>query len=279
MKNPYPHPHPPSLTLAVSAAITIALVVGLALAPLARAADPRAKGYAIAEASDNSDNGFGDSAVKLKMILKTSAGRTTERVLEIRTLERENAGVGDKSVVVFSSPADIGGTALLSHAKLVTPDDQWLYLPALKRVKRISSKNKSGPFVGSEFAFEDFTALELGKFDYKYLRSETFAGLACNVIERYPKYQYSGYTKSVGWIDQADKQLRKVDFYDRKGELLKTLTFKGYKRYAGKYWRPHQLEMVNHQTGKSTVLLYAKYQFGAGLRGADFVSTALTRTR
>jgi len=180
--------------------------------------------------------------------------------------------------VVFSSPADIDGTALLSHAKLTTPDDQWLYLPALKRVKRISSKNKSGPFVGSEFAFEDFTALELGKYDYKFIKTETLDGLVCDVVERYPKYQYSGYSKQVGWIDQKDKQFRKIEFYDRKGSRFKTLTLSGYKQYSSKFWRAHKLEMINHQTGKKTKLLYAKYAFGKGLKNSDFVSTALTRS-
>ena len=270
MKTPYQHLQLLSLTIGLAAATVPTAAV---------ADDAKSKGYAIAAASDQSDNGFGDSTVKLKMILKTSSGRTTERILDIKTLERENSSVGDKSIVVFSSPADIDGTALLSYAKLVEPDDQWLYLPALKRVKRISSKNKSGPFVGSEFAFEDFTSLELGKFDYKYLRTEQYAGLTSDVIERYPKYEFSGYQKTVAWIDQKDKQLRKVEFYDRKGALLKTLKFSGYKQYAGKFWRAHKLDMVNHQTGKSTVLLYAKYQFGLGLRNSEFVSTALTRTR
>ena len=74
--------------------------------------------------------------------------------------------------MVFRTPRDIEGTALLSHAQILEPDNQWLYLPALKRVKRISSANKSGPFVGSEFAFEDFTALELNKYDYVWLSEE-----------------------------------------------------------------------------------------------------------
>jgi outer membrane lipoprotein-sorting protein len=270
MKIPFLHQFPLSALLAIAI-----------LAPNSslHAQDAKAKGSAIAKASDDSDNGFGDSAVRLKMKLKTSSGRTTERILDFKTFERANSGVGDKSIVVFSSPADIDGTALLSHAKLVDPDDQWLYLPALKRVKRISSKNKSGPFVGSEFAFEDFTATEFGKYDYKFIRTETFAGLTCDVIERYPKYEFSGYTKTVAWIDQADKQMRKLEFFDRKGAPLKTMTLSGYKKYNGKYWRAHSLEMVNAQTGKSTQLLYAKFTFGAGLKDSDFVSTALTRTR
>ena len=166
---------------------------------------------------------------------------------------------GDRSLIVFDSPADIDGTALLSHAQILDPDDQWLYLPALKRVKRISSVNKSGPFVGSEFAFEDFTALELEKYEYKYLRSEDCEGLTCDVIERHPRYEHSG--------------------YDRRGDLLKTLELVDYREYDGGYWRPHRMSMLNHQTGKSTDLIYSDYEFSIGLDDNDFVKGVLQRIR
>ena len=237
------------------------------------------KGYEIAARSDRSDRGFKDSSVDMKMILRTKSGRETVRELSQRTLELPDENVGDKSLVVFSSPRDIDGTALLSHAKILDPDDQWLYLPALKRVKRISSANKSGPFVGSEFAFEDFTAQELNKFGHKWLKEETFAGLKCDVIERTPKYEKSGYTKQIAWIDQKDFQIRKVDFYDRKNSLLKTLELTDYKKYNGKFWRPLTMTMKNHQTGKSTVLTYEDFKFGVGLSDSAFVSSSLSRTR
>lgn len=106
-------------------------------------------GFEIAARADRTDLGFGDSEVELRMILRNAAGQESSRALRITTLEKPNESVGDKSLVVFDTPRDIEGTALLSHAKILDPDDQWLYLPALKRVKRISSANKSGPFVGS----------------------------------------------------------------------------------------------------------------------------------
>jgi len=152
-------------------------------------------------------------------------------------------------------------------------------LPALKRVKRISSVNKSGPFVGSEFAFEDFTALELNKYTYKFLREEACGEFACDVIERHPRYEFSGYTRLVTWIDQEVFQIRKVAFYDRRGDLLKTLTLENYQIYDGKFWRAHTLAMVNHQTGKSTDLNYGDYTFGAGLDDNDFVKGVLKRLR
>lgn len=240
---------------------------------------PEEKGFAISARSDRSDRGFGDSRVELNMVLRNAAGAESTRILLFQTLEVPDENVGDKSLIVFRTPADIKGTSLLSHAKILDPDDQWLYLPALKRVKRISSVNKSGPFVGSEFAFEDFTSLELNKYSYKFLRTEDYDGMMCDVIERIPTYKYSGYTKQIGWIDQEVFQARKVEYYDRRGELLKTLTFEDYKLYQDKYWRAHLLKMVNHLTGKSTDLMFGEYTFTTGLKDKDFVKSVLKRDR
>ena len=235
------------------------------------------KGFDIAARSDRSDRGFSDSIVELKMVLRNAAGKESSRKLEIKTFEIEDENVGDKSLVVFDSPRDIKGTALLSHAQIIDPDDQWLYLPALKRVKRISSTNKSGPFVGSEFAFEDFTATELNKYTYKWLRTEACGDLTCDVVERYPRYENSGYTRQVSWVDQSVYQVRKVDFYDRKDALLKTLELNDYREYQDGIWRSHTFVMNNHQTGKSTELIYSDYEFKTGLDENDFVKGVLKR--
>ena len=237
------------------------------------------KGFEIAARSDRSDRGFGDSDVELTMVLRNAAGQESSRSLRIATLEIADESVGDKSLVLFSTPRDIQGTALLSHAKILDPDDQWLYLPALKRVKRISSTNKSGPFVGSEFAFEDFTAIELNKFDYRYLRDEACGELQCEVVERIPRYENSGYTKQISWIDTTNYQIRKIEFYNRRGDLLKVLELDDYREYGDGYWRPHRLAMTNLQTNKSTDMVYGDYKFGTGLTDKDFVKGRLSRLR
>jgi len=250
----------------------------LVFSPLLQAdEDLEKKGYDIAARSDRTDRGFSDSTVKLNMVLRNSAGKESARSLEIKTLEIQDENIGDRSLVVFDSPRDIKGTALLSHAQILDPDDQWLFLPALKRVKRISSTNKSGPFVGSEFAFEDFTATELNKYSYKWLRTEACGEFTCDVVERYPRYENSGYTKQIAWIDQADYQVRQLDFYDRKDSLLKTLELKDYRVYLDGIWRAHTLSMKNHQTEKSTDLIYSDYQFKTGLTENDFVKGILKR--
>ncbi|MGH1482330.1 MAG: outer membrane lipoprotein-sorting protein [Geminicoccales bacterium] len=268
-------PSPSPLLRGITAPIiVIASLTATTLPSFAQSAEE--KGFEIAARSDRSDRGFADSKVDLTMILRNTAGQESQRSLSIMTLEIADEDTGDKSMVVFDSPKDIDGTALLSHAKILDPDDQWLYLPALKRVKRISSANKSGPFVGSEFAFEDFTAIELNKYDYKHLREEEVDGVMMDVVERYPRYENSGYSRQVAWIDQDVFQIRQVDFYDRRDDLLKTLKLEDYRNYDG-VWRSHKFLMTNHKTGKSTDLIYDDYQFKTGLDDNDFVKNVLKR--
>ena len=99
------------------------------------------------------------------------------------------------------------------------------------------------------------------------------------VIERDPLDKYSGYTRQVTWIDRDEYRLRRVDYYDRRGNLLKTMRLLGYRQYLDKYWRPGEMQMTNHQTGKSTILRFNNYQFRTGLTERDFSRDALSRTR
>ena len=238
---------------------------------------PEEKGLAIAIEADERDNGWVDQIADMNMILKNRQGETSTRDMRITTLEVDNDG--DKSLLVFDNPRDIKGTAFLSHTHSLTPDDQWLYLPALKRVKRISSSNKSGPFVGSEFAYEDLSSQEVEKYTYKWLRDETIDDRDNFVIERYPQYKHSGYTRQIVWLDKEMYQPNKFEFYDRKNALLKTLLFLDYQQYLRQYWRPDRMQMTNHQTGKSTVLTWTDYQFKNGLTDRDFDKNTLKRAR
>ncbi len=256
--------------------ILIFIVLILALNPL-QAETAEAKGFKIATAADQRHSGFADVTADLKMVLRDSNGNQAERELGSQRLEVE--GDGDKVLLTFKAPADIRNTALLSHTHSLRADDQWLFLPSLKRVKRISSKNKSGPFVGSEFAFEDLSSQEVDKYRYKFLRSESCGGMVCDVVERYPEYDHSGYTRQVVWIEREQLLVLRTDYYDRKNSLLKTLSVKGYQQYAGKHWRPAEMHMLNHQTKKSTTLFWSNYQFGTGLVDRDFVKDKLSKGR
>lgn len=235
------------------------------------------KGLAIAIEADKRDLGFGDSTVNLEMVLRNKYGEETKRSMRNKTLEQ--ADDGDKALIVFDNPRDVKGTAFLSFTHKAKADDQWLYLPALKRVKRIASSNKSGPFMGSEFAFEDIASQEVEKYTYNYLRDEAIDGENHFVIERDPVDPKSGYSKQVAWLDSSEYRVKKVDFYDRKGDLLKTLKVSGYNQYLDKYWRADSWEMVNHQTGKATVLNFDNYQFNNGFKDKDFNKTSLSRAK
>jgi len=235
------------------------------------------KGLAIAVEADKRDQGWGDQATVMKMILRNSQGAESTREIRGKTLEVK--GDGDKSLTIFDTPRDVKGTAFLSFTHSLKADEQWLYLPALKRVKRISSSNKSGPFMGSEFAYEDISSQEVAKYKYKFIKDDKFNERDVFVTERYPQYKKSGYTKQVVWIDKEMYQPLKIEFYDRKKSLLKTLTQHDYKLHLNKFWRPARLEMVNHQTGKSTTLLWKKYKFKNGFRSRDFDRNSLKRVR
>jgi outer membrane lipoprotein-sorting protein len=258
--------------------ILVLLISLLQFLMIANAETPGEKGVAIAKEADMRDKGFKDITADMLMVLRNRHGQESIRRIRTRTLEVE--GDGDKSLSIFDNPRDVKGTAFLNYTHKTGDDDQWLYLPALKRVKRISSRNKSGSFMGSEFAYEDISSQEVEKYTYKWMRDEVYEGQECFVVEYYPvDKKNSGYTRQVTWIDKKEYRPLKVEYYDRKNSHLKTLTFKGYKKYMDKYWRAGEMYMVNHQNGKNTRLEFSDYRFGTGLKDRDFNKNSLKRAR
>jgi len=234
--------------------------------------NPEERGLEIAKAAETADLGFKSSIVELKMVLKNKNGQTSERLLTIKTLELTEDG--DKSLIIFKSPKDVKGTASLTYTHKTESDDQWLYLPAVKRVKRISSNNKSGPFVGSEFAYEDLSSQEVEKYEYKFLEAKGNLLL----VEQDPVDQKSGYTRRiVTYNAEKGYRVESIEFYDRKNILLKTLTHSGYQLYKDKHWRAASLTMVNHQSNKETVLSFGEYDFDSKLSDKDFNQVSLKR--
>jgi hypothetical protein len=179
---------------------------------------PEASGRAIFEAADRRASGYADMQVELEMILRGSRGAENRRLLRLKQFEVPEDG--DKLLLVFDTPKPIKGTALLSFSHKHDPDDQWLYLPAMKRVKKITSRNKSGPFLSSEFAYEDLTAQELDKFNYRLLRVEPLSEMACYVVERIPLDGYSGYARQLVWLDKAELRIQQIEYYDRRDDFL-----------------------------------------------------------
>ena len=243
----------------------------------AQAETPEEKGLAIATEADRRDQGFINYKATMSMLLRNRQGEESLRHMDTSVLEVPDDG--DKTLIVFNQPRDVKGTALLTFSHKTGDDDQWMFLPALKRVKRIASRNKSGPFMGSEFAYEDLSSQEVEKYTYNYIRDEVLNGRDMFVIERYPLDKNSGYSRQLVWLDKAEYRTFKVEFYDRKRSLLKTLVFSGYQQYLDQYWRADEMFMENHQTGKSTLLSWKDYQFRSSLNEGDFTRNSLKRAR
>ena len=247
-------------------------VVCLAFSLPALAESPEEKGLAIATKSDKANEGFKSDVSAVRMDLINRHGDRIKRTMTIQTIEGDSDG--DKSRVEFQTPPDVNGTKLLTWTHKKGDDDQWLYMPAIKRIKRISSRNKSGSFMGSEFSYEDMSSQEVEKYTYKFVADTELDGRKCWKFERYPVDKRSGYTRQIVWMDKEYMNVLKVEYYDRKNELLKTGLFKDYKKFD-KFWRVSSIDMYNHQTQKRSILVWNDRELGADLDSDDFESDAL----
>jgi outer membrane lipoprotein-sorting protein len=221
--------------------------------------------------------GYGDQQASVTMELKRKSGVATTRLMEIATLEVANDGT--RTVLLFNSPLDVRGTKVLTYSHSTRDDEQWIYLPAFNRAKQISDANKTAAFMGSEFTYEDINSLnvQLLKFSYRYVRTEDLGGTSCFVVERIPRYGGSGYKKQIVWVDAANYTVLKVEYYDTKDVLLKTLSLGNFRKYLSSLWRAQEMVMVNHQNGDTTRLTWTNYRFKSGLAANDFSMSALKR--
>ena len=236
------------------------------------------KGLRIATEASERGRGYGDLSVEGEMELISKGGQTSIRRFDAQWVENTNGG-GSRSLLIFRWPGDIRNTALLTHANPGIRDDQWLYLPSVSKVRRISSSGRSGSFVGSEFAFEDMVDQEIKKFDHSWVRDEPCptSGM-CYVIDRRPQGK-SGYSLQRVWFDTKNLRIQQVKYFDRRGAHLKTLKITGYRLYQGKYWRAADMVMNNLLTGKSTRLNWSNYQFNVGVNPNRLTAPALKRIR
>ncbi len=229
----------------------------------------------LAQKSDDAMAGFEDSESQMSMTLVNASGQKRERLMAMKTLEGKG---GDKSLMEFLSPADVKGTKFLNYEHVKKEDDQWLYLPALKRVKRIASKNKSGAFMGSEFSYEDLSAFNVEKYSYPEgeVKLGTLGAKEVYLGESKPVSKYSGYTKLLTWIDAKTFLIQKTEYYDRKKELLKTAVFDDYRKIKG-VWRIGKITMSNVQNDKKTILVWSDEKIKTGLKDKDFHKRVLRR--
>lgn len=233
------------------------------------------KGLNIAKKMKAANQGYIGEEAQMELILIDAKGTKITRVL--KGLSKESKDDGDKSISIFLNPKDVKGTKMLTHSHKDTDDDQWLFLPSLRRVKRISSRSKSSSFMASEFSYEDLGSQEIEKYNFKFLKDVKIGKEKGWLLERTPKKK-SGYSKMVMYVSPKYMTAVKVNYYDRKGELLKVSKSSGWKKYkVGKksMWRASKIHMKNVQTKKESIFIWKKRKIGKKLADRVFRKSAL----
>ena len=216
-----------------------------------------------------------DMTANLTMTLINSSGK--ERVRTIKQFSRDFGDI-EKKIMFFVRPADVKNTSFMTwgYDEEGKDDDQWIYLPALKKTKRISSDSKSDYFMGSDFTYDDLGDRHPTQDTHKILREEELNGEACYVIESTPKDEEYMYSKTITWIIKDKWIGLKKDFYDEDEDLLKTLTVESYKNIKGFFIINHT-EMKNIQKDHKTVMELKDIKIDTGIPKSKFTERMMTR--
>jgi outer membrane lipoprotein-sorting protein len=231
-------------------------------------------GYDIMKLAD--ERYTGDTAqYKLRMTL--SSGRGAPRIREV-SYYFKNYGDTEKILMVFQSPQDVAGTGYLSFSydDQSKDDDMWLYLPAMRRVRRITGSGKNDDFMGTDFTYEDMGSRSLSKDTFTFRGEETIDGEVCRVVEARPKDKSDPYGRRVIWVRRDSNIIAAVDYYDRQDKLLKTLRVSNIQRIDG-IWTARKMEMTNVQNKHSTVIEMSEIKFNIPLEDTLFAVTTLER--
>ncbi len=239
--------------------------------------DPRK----IAEAVENRE--VGDKQIsRITMTLKDNTGRKRERILRSRSIKFNG---GTKMIMLFESPADVRNTGLLSidYESGKKDDDQWLYLPSLRKSTRIAASDKSGSFLGTDITYADMTKKDINKYDYKMVKeSEMINGDDCWLIESKPKSQkvitQTGYVKTQSWISKTKLMPIQVKIWVKEGRRLKYIKFGEIKKVSG-IWVAHKMSVRTMKNGKeesTTIMKSTSIKFNqASVKDSDFTERRL----
>jgi len=215
-----------------------------------------------------------DQTSDLTMTLINKSGN--QRVRKIKQFTKD-LGEVEKSIMFFLSPADIKNTSFMSWSyDSDQSDDQWIYLPALKKTKRISSDSKSDYFMGSDFTYDDLGDRKLEDDTHKLLQEETMNGKECYVVESVSKDEDYMYSKTKTWIDKSNFIGVKKEFYDEDEDLLKILSIKEIKEISG-YLVIVNSEMKNIQKNHKTTIVLGNVQINIGISASKFTERIMMR--
>lgn len=230
--------------------VTVAFI--LLLAPLAHA---EMTGKQIMEGQKKRHE-VSSEYTKSVMLLIDKKGNKIKRELE--QYHKKLDGNEDKYLLVYLSPASIRGTALLTWDHETTPSDQWLFLPAQKKVQRIAQASKKSYFMGSDFTYEDMEPEDIDNFSYSIVGSEDVSGKRCWVLEALPatpaKQKESGYSSRKIWVAQDTFISMKIEFFGKRGALIKRQIGRDFVNIKGTVWRPKKTLMDNIKRKHKTLM-------------------------
>lgn len=217
--------------------------------------------------------GGNDQQGQLTMILTNKNGE--QRVRKLQQYIKSYGG-DEKKVMFFLAPADVRGTSFMNWSYADgRDDDQWIYLPALRRTKRISSDSKTDSFMGSDFTYDDLGDRHPSEDVHLLLREESIDGRPCYVVESKPKDEEYAYSKIISWVLKENYMGAKREFYDEDDNLLKTLTVKKYDKIDG-FWTILETEMKNVQKNHKTEMKFENIQFDQGIPDSKFTERGMT---
>lgn len=205
-----------------------------------------------------------------------------ERVRETTGQTKLLPGTTDnRRIVVFNAPADIRGTKTLLVEHAGADDDIWIYLPAMKKVRRLVASNKKDSFVGTDFSYGDVIGQKVEDWNHRILRQEASGGFDCWVIESTPATPQvadtSGYSKRLSWIDKRSFVALRTDIFDLQGAFLKRLTQEDVREVDPEHarWQPMRLVAENAQTNHKTIIELRDFKANVGVPDAAFTPRAL----
>lgn len=223
------------------------------------------------------------SEAVLKMSMINEKGESRDRTLTMAS-KLFDGGKTEKRIYRFQSPADVKGTGILVYDYDAQADDVWVYLPALRKTRRIVSSQRSSSFMGSEFSYADLNIPSIDEYTYNVKGEESVGGEACIKIEVLPKSddiaKAEGYKKKVYWVSKEKNAIRKGEFYDMNGKLLKELKADNIQLLdsAKKRYRAMKMEMVNKQNGRRSVFQSEKVSVTGDTKDDLFTTRYLERT-
>jgi hypothetical protein len=251
--------------------VSLALVLLCGSAGLARA---ETAAEVIQRVLDSDPWGMSGAEVAARAVLTDKSGSTRE--LSFSTRSRVHAPPLSKTIVRFTAPPDLSGASFLQVQRKDGDDDRFLFLPDLKRIRRISGGLRANAFMGTDFSFADLDRRDLRDSDAQILGEETVGKFACWHLLVKPKLSDSEYAKMELWVRKDNALAVKWLMYDRSQVLQKTLTAEEMRRVGGR-WFISRSRMVNHRDSHTTVLMLEKITPRNDIPDDEFTMRALEK--